>query len=63
MGLFRTLLISAHKECFAALLFIYFDLLRSDVVDELSWQHDLNDFYMPYKIQLQPLLVERVYPL
>ena len=51
-----------NKECFAALLFVCFDLLRSDVVEELSWQHGLNDFYMPYKIQVQLSLVEKVNP-
>jgi clathrin heavy chain len=51
-----------NKECFAALLFIYFDLLRTDVVKELSWQHGLDDFYMPYKIRVQHPLVEKVYP-
>jgi clathrin heavy chain len=49
-----------NKECFSALLFICFDLLRSDIVEELSWQHGLNDFYMPYKIQQQRTHVERV---
>ena len=49
-----------NKECFAALLYICFDLLRSDVVEELSWQHGLNDFYMPYKIQNQRTLVDKV---
>jgi len=49
-----------NKECFAALLYICFDLLRSDIVEELSWQHGLNDFYMPYKIQIQRSLVEKV---
>lgn len=49
-----------NKECFAALLYICFDLLRSDVVEELSWQHGLNDFYMPYKIQIQRTLVDKV---
>lgn len=49
-----------NKECFAALLYICFDLLRSDIVEELSWQHGLNDFYMPYKIQVQRSLVEKV---
>ncbi|KAF8199169.1 hypothetical protein BJ912DRAFT_951141 [Pholiota molesta] len=49
-----------NKECFAALLYICFDLLRSDVVEELSWQHGLNDFYMPYKIQVQRSLVEKL---
>lgn len=49
-----------NKECFAALLFICFDLLRADIVEELSWQHGLNDFYMPYKIQVSRSLVEKV---
>ena len=42
-----------NKECFAALLYICFDLLSPDIVEELSWQHGLNDFYMPYRIQVQ----------
>jgi clathrin heavy chain len=49
-----------NKECFAAVLYICFDLLRSDVIEELSWQHGLNDFYMPYKIQNQRSLVDKV---
>ncbi|KAI0080182.1 clathrin heavy chain 1 [Panus rudis PR-1116 ss-1] len=49
-----------NKECFAATLYVCFDLLREDVVEELSWQHGLNDFYMPYKIQKKRSLVEKV---
>ncbi|EJD47981.1 clathrin heavy chain [Auricularia subglabra TFB-10046 SS5] len=49
-----------NKECFAAILYLCFDLLRADVVAELSWQHGLNDFYMPYYIQNQRRLVERL---
>ena len=49
-----------NKECFAAVLYVCFDLLRSDIVEELSWRHGLNDFYMPYKIQNQRTLVEKV---
>jgi clathrin heavy chain len=49
-----------NKECFAATLYMCYDLLRPDVVMELSWQHGLNDFYMPYKIQSQRSLVEKV---
>ncbi len=49
-----------NKECFASILYICFDLLRSDVVEELSWQHGLNDFFMPYKIQIQRSLVDKV---
>ncbi len=49
-----------NKECFAATLFGGFDLLRADVVEELSWQHGLNDFYMPYKIQRTRSMVEKL---
>ncbi|KAK7679481.1 hypothetical protein QCA50_017535 [Cerrena zonata] len=49
-----------NKECFAAMLYVCFDLLREDVVEELSWQHGLNDFYMPYKIQKKRSLVEKI---
>jgi len=49
-----------NKECFAALLYICFDLLHSDVVEEFSWRHGLNDFYMPYRIQVQRSLVEKL---
>jgi clathrin heavy chain len=49
-----------NKECFAAVLYICFDLLRPDVVEELSWQHGLNDFYMPYKIQVGRSLIDKV---
>lgn len=49
-----------NKECFAATLFCCFDLLRADIVEEVSWQHGLNDFYMPYKITRTRALVEKV---
>ncbi|KAL7280839.1 hypothetical protein ACG7TL_005783 [Trametes sanguinea] len=49
-----------NKECFAATLYCCFDLLRADVVEELSWQHGLNDFYMPYKIQRTRTMVEKI---
>lgn len=49
-----------NKECFAATLYICFDLLRSDIVEELSWLHGLNDFYMPYKIQVQRSQIDKV---
>jgi clathrin heavy chain len=49
-----------NKECFAALLFVCFDLLRADVIEELSWRHGLNDFCMPYKIQVQRSMVDKV---
>ncbi|KAI9024950.1 hypothetical protein CLU79DRAFT_745569 [Phycomyces nitens] len=38
------------RECFAAMLYSCYDLLRPDIVLELSWRHGLNDFAMPYMI-------------
>lgn len=49
-----------NRECFAAMLYTCFDLLRSDVVMDLSWQHGLNDFYMPYRIQSQRSMLDKV---
>ncbi|KAF9258879.1 clathrin heavy chain [Marasmius fiardii PR-910] len=49
-----------NRECFAAMLYACFDLLRSDVIEELSWQHGLNDFYMPFRIQVQRSLVDKL---
>ena len=49
-----------NKECFAAMLYLCFDLLSPDLVEELSWQHGLNDFFMPYKIQVQRSLKDKV---
>jgi len=41
-----------NKEWFPALLYVCFDLLRPDVVEELSMQYGHNNFYMPYHIQI-----------
>ena len=49
-----------NKECFAAMLYMCFDLLSPDFIEELSWQHGLNDFFMPYKIQSQRSLAAKI---
>lgn len=49
-----------NKECFAAMLYMCFDLVSPDFVEELSWQHGLNDFFMPFRIQMQRSLVQKV---
>jgi len=49
-----------NRECFAAMLYACFDLLRSDIVMDLSWQHGLNDFYMPYRIQQQRSMLDKM---
>jgi len=37
-----------RHECFSAALYTCYDLLRPDVVMELSWKHGMNDFAMPF---------------
>lgn len=43
------------RECFVALLFAAFDLIRADVAEELSWRHSFHDVYMPYRLQVERL--------
>ncbi|ORX62733.1 clathrin heavy chain [Hesseltinella vesiculosa] len=38
------------RECFSAMLYTCYDLMRPDVVMELAWRHNLTDFAMPYMI-------------
>lgn len=42
-----------HRECVSAMLYACFDIVRPDVVEELSWRHGLNDFVMPWRLQWQ----------
>ncbi|KAF9277449.1 hypothetical protein BGZ68_009293 [Mortierella alpina] len=51
---------SGHKECFAACLYICYDLVRPDVVMELAWRHQLSDFAMPYMVQFTREYVGKV---
>merc|ERR1719461_2197076 len=39
------------KSCFAACLYTCFPLLRPDVVLELAWRQNLNEFAMPFMVQ------------
>merc|ERR1712180_313476 len=50
--LLRWFLEIKKTECFAASLFMCYDLLQPDVVLELAWRHNLIDFAMPYMIQV-----------
>ncbi|KAI8884708.1 clathrin heavy chain [Backusella circina FSU 941] len=40
------------RECFAAMLYTCYDLMRPDLIMELSWRHGLNDFAMPFMINM-----------
>jgi clathrin heavy chain len=41
-----------NRECYVGMLYACYDLIRPDVILELSWRHGLNDFTMPYLINL-----------
>ncbi|KAL1874738.1 hypothetical protein VTK73DRAFT_266 [Phialemonium thermophilum] len=41
-----------NRECYVGMLYACYDLLRPDLVLELSWRHGLTDFTMPYMINL-----------
>ncbi|KAF3056441.1 putative clathrin heavy chain [Daldinia childiae] len=40
------------RECYVGMLYACYDLIRPDTVLELSWRNGLNDFTMPYMINL-----------
>eukprot|EP00768_Dysnectes_brevis_P001247 gnl/Dysnectes_brevis/1303_a1459_1909.p1 GENE.gnl/Dysnectes_brevis/1303_a1459_1909~~gnl/Dysnectes_brevis/1303_a1459_1909.p1 ORF type:complete len:1090 (+),score=595.35 gnl/Dysnectes_brevis/1303_a1459_1909:1275-4544(+) len=42
---------TTRKECFAAMLFKCFEIVRPDVALELAWRHRLTEQVMPYMIQ------------
>lgn len=49
-----------NHECFAACLFMCYDLLSPDVVLELAWRHNLIDFAMPYMVQVMKEYIDKV---
>ncbi|KEZ46366.1 putative clathrin heavy chain [Scedosporium apiospermum] len=40
------------RECYVGMLYACYDLLRPDLILELSWRNGLNDFTMPYMINM-----------
>ncbi|SPN96592.1 probable clathrin heavy chain [Cephalotrichum gorgonifer] len=41
-----------HRECYVGMLYACYDLIRPDLVLELSWRNGLSDFTMPYMINM-----------
>jgi clathrin heavy chain len=41
-----------HRECYVGMLYACYDLIRPDLVLELSWRHGMQDFTMPYMINM-----------
>jgi hypothetical protein len=50
--LLRWFVEQGEKECFAAMLFTCYDLLKPDIVLEVAWMNKLTDFAMPFMIQV-----------
>lgn len=42
-----------NRECFVAALYACYELLRSDYIMELGWRHGLENYTMPYRINLE----------
>ncbi|KAL1972352.1 hypothetical protein VTN31DRAFT_6766 [Thermomyces dupontii] len=40
------------RECYVGMLYACYDLIRPDVILEISWRNGLHDFTMPYLINL-----------
>lgn len=58
--LLQWFLLDGKNECFASCLFTCYDLLRPDVVLEVSWRHNIMDFSMPYFIQVMREYLSKV---
>jgi clathrin heavy chain len=50
-----------NKECFAAVLYTCYDLLKPDAVMELAWRHGILDFAMPYLINIIREFTQKVH--
>ncbi|KAF2757197.1 clathrin heavy chain [Pseudovirgaria hyperparasitica] len=40
------------RECYVGMLYACYDLIRPDLVLEISWRHGLHDFTMPFMINM-----------
>lgn len=49
-----------YFECFGSCLFVCYDLLRPDVILELSWRHNILDYAMPFLIQVMREYITKV---
>jgi len=48
------------RECYVGMLYACYDLIRPDVLMEVSWRHGLNDFTMPYMINFMSQQVRTI---
>lgn len=48
------------RECYVGMLYACYELIRPDVILEMSWRHGLNDFTMPYMINMLSQQVQTI---
>ncbi|KAI9865995.1 MAG: hypothetical protein M1813_001962 [Trichoglossum hirsutum] len=48
------------RECYVGMLYACYDLIRLDVVMEISWRHGLTDFTMPFMINFMSQQASRI---
>lgn len=48
------------QAAFTACLYKCYDLLRPDVVMEVAWRHGLQDYAMPYLVQVARSMFDRI---
>lgn len=48
------------QDAFTACLYKCYDLLRPDVVMEVAWRHGLQDYAMPYLIQVARSMFDKI---
>jgi len=51
-GLLSYFIEIGRKDCFAAALYVSYDMIRPDVVMELAWRNNLQAYATPYMIQV-----------
>ena len=58
--LLRNIIEMDDKELFAAMLYSCYALIKPDVVMELAWRKDMQEFTMPYMIQTMKDMYNKV---
>lgn len=48
------------KECYVATLYTCYNFIRQDIVRELSWVHGLEDYSMPYSMNIQREAIDAI---
>ncbi|KAJ2895341.1 uncharacterized protein MKZ38_006691 [Zalerion maritima] len=49
-----------HRECFVGMLYACYELITPDVVLELSWRNGLQDYAMPYMINMMSQMTSKM---